>query len=174
MSATVTLWQGHASEPVPGPLAESTVRFGTHADLMRLVAKSDLAFDQVWMVAAIGDYAAKPAKQKIASEQGNLTLTLTPLPKVIEAIRKKTKATLIAFKAESDATKLLAAARSRLKRYGAQFIVANPSTSFASDDTVAHLVSAKGATKLSGPKSQVLPAIVALVAEWAQPKKGRQ
>lgn len=166
LGAEVTLWQGHASEAVPSHLENATKRFATHADLMRLVGKADLAkVDQVWMVAAIGDYASQPAKEKIASEQKSLRLELTPLPKVIEAVRKKApRAILVAFKAESDPKRLLAAARSRLKRYDAQFVVANPGTSFGSDDTVAHLVYPKGAKRFTGPKAEVLPTIVALVA----------
>jgi phosphopantothenoylcysteine decarboxylase/phosphopantothenate--cysteine ligase len=164
LGAEVTLWDGHTSDPLPSHLEAHTKSFSTHADLMRL-AGSAKGFDQVWMPAAIGDYATVPSKAKIASEQKVLTLQLKPLGKVVEVLRKKMpKATLVAFKAESDTKGLLAAAQDRLKRYKAQFVVANLATAFGADDTTVHLVFPGGHETLSGPKDQVLPTLVGLVA----------
>lgn len=171
LGARVTLWQGQASEPVPSHLAASTKAFATHADLMRLAQKADLkGVTQVWMPAAIGDYGAKPAKAKIASEQKALHLELKPLPKVIEVLRKRVpKATLVAFKAESDGKALVAKAQERLKRYKAQYVVANLAAAFGAADTTVHLVHAKGSETFTGPKGEVLPTIVDLVALAARP-----
>ncbi|MEK6976097.1 MAG: bifunctional phosphopantothenoylcysteine decarboxylase/phosphopantothenate--cysteine ligase CoaBC [Candidatus Thermoplasmatota archaeon] len=171
LGAAVTLWEGHTTEPTPGHLVGRTVRFATHADLMRLAkGKSAAAFDHIWMPAAIGDYGAKPAKQKVPSGEASLTLELGPLPKVAEVLRKAApKATLVAFKAESDAGALAKAARERLTRYGAQFIVANLATAFGAVDTTVHLVHAKGHETFTGPKDEVLPTIVDLVAMAARP-----
>lgn len=179
LGADVELWQGHASLEVPSHLQGRVVRFSTHADLVRLAGAADLsAFAQVWMPAAIGDYAAPPSKSKIASGKRSLTLKLAPLPKVVEAVRKAgPQAVLVAFKAESDPKALLPQAKDRLKRYGAQFIVANTSDAFGSDDTEVLLVSAKGHESLRGPKAEVLPTVVDLVAlSGATPKtpKGRK
>lgn len=166
LGADVTLWQGHASVEVPSHLAHRVVRFSSHDDLLRLAKAADLSgFDHVWMPAAVGDYAAVPAKAKIASGKSRLTLQLRPLPKVVEAIRAAApKAILVAFKAESDAKALAKQARDRLKRYGAQFVVANTSDAFGADDTEVLLVHAKGSQSFKGPKSQVLPTVVDLVA----------
>jgi phosphopantothenoylcysteine decarboxylase/phosphopantothenate--cysteine ligase len=166
LGADVALWQGHASVEVPSHLAHTVVRFSSHADLARLVAAADLSgFDQVWMPAAIGDYAAAPSASKIASGKPSLDLRLKPLPKVVEAVRKAApQAVLVAFKAESDAKALLRQAKDRLARYGAQFVVANTSDAFGADDTELLLVSAKGHETLKGPKSEVLPTVVDLVA----------
>jgi phosphopantothenoylcysteine decarboxylase / phosphopantothenate---cysteine ligase len=166
LGAEVTLWQGHATVGVPAHLARRVVRFDGHADLMAAVQAADLSgYDQVWMPAAIGDYAPRPAKAKIASGKRSLSLELTPLPKVVETIRKAApKAVLVAFKAESDAKALLSQAKDRLKRYGAQFVVANTSDAFGSDHTDLLLVHAKGQERLHGPKSEVLPTVVGLVA----------
>ncbi|MFA5944633.1 MAG: bifunctional phosphopantothenoylcysteine decarboxylase/phosphopantothenate--cysteine ligase CoaBC [Candidatus Thermoplasmatota archaeon] len=166
LGADVTLWQGHASVEVPGHLAHRVVRFSSHDDLMRLAAAADLSgFDHVWMPAAIGDYAAVPATSKIASGKSSLTLKLRPLPKVVEAIRAAApKAVLVAFKAESNAQALLGQAKDRLKRYGAQFVVANTSDAFGADDTEVLLVHAKGSQSFKGPKSEVLPTVVDVVA----------
>lgn len=171
LGADVTLWQGHATQPTPAHLAPRTFSFATHADLMRLAKGRGLAaFDQVWMPAAIGDYGAKPAKAKIPSGAESLTIELGPLAKVAEVLRKAApKATLVAFKAESDANDLVARARDRLTRYGAQYVVANATTSFGSTETTAHLVHAKGHETFTGPKEQVLPTIVDLVALAARP-----
>ncbi|MGB0653736.1 MAG: bifunctional phosphopantothenoylcysteine decarboxylase/phosphopantothenate--cysteine ligase CoaBC [Thermoplasmatota archaeon] len=168
--ADVTVWQGHATEPLPDALLERTTPFATHADLMALVAGADLAvFDQIWMPAALADYAPEPVAGKIGSEQAELTLALKPTGKVIEAIRRAAPAprtTLVAFKAESDADALLDRARSRLERYGAQFIVANTTAAFAADATEVHLLGADGAeATFTGDKEHVLADVVAAVAK---------
>jgi phosphopantothenoylcysteine decarboxylase/phosphopantothenate--cysteine ligase len=166
LGADVMLWQGHASVEVPGHLAHRVVRFSSHEDLMLLAKAADLSgYDHVWMPAAIGDYAAVPAKAKIASGKTGLTLKLRPLPKVVEAIRAAApRAVLVAFKAESDAKVLAKQAKDRLKRYGAQFVVANTSDAFGADDTEVLLVHAKGSQSFKGPKSEVLPTVVDIVA----------
>lgn len=166
LGADVTLWQGHATAEVPLPLKDLAVPFSTHADLMGLVRSTDLAaFDQVWMSAAVGDYAAVPAPGKIPSGRRSLTLRLRPLPKVIEAIRAAApQACLVAFKAESDPKVLLARAKERRKRYGAQFVVANTAEAFGATDTTILLVHAKGHERLQGPKDEVLPTLVDVVA----------
>ncbi|MEA3203900.1 MAG: phosphopantothenoylcysteine decarboxylase / phosphopantothenate---cysteine ligase [Thermoplasmata archaeon] len=164
LGANVTLWLGRAAVEVPEHLLPNSVRFATHADLVRL-AKADLAgYAQVWMPAAIGDFAAKPAKQKLGSDKA-VHLDLEPLPKVIALLRRAApKATLVAFKAESDPKQLLAKAKDRLKRHKAQFVVANLATSFGAETTEVHLVSAGKARTFKGPQAQVLPQVVAAVA----------
>lgn len=177
LGAEVTLWQGHGSVSIPTHLEPCAVRFSTHADLMDVAGASDLSgYAQVWMPAAVGDYATKPAMQKLESGKRGITLHLEPTTKVIAAIRKRAPhATLVAFKAESDAKRLLKQARSRLKEYGADFVVANLAESFGSATTTAHLVSPKGAAAFSGPKEAVLAAIVREVAK-SRPaaRKGRK
>lgn len=177
LGASVVLWQGHATHPLPTHLVPTAIPFSSHADLMDLVKYSKLGgFDQIWMPAAIGDYAAKPAKHKIASEGESLDLTMRPLAKIIEAVRRKApKATLVAFKAESDKAKLLERARERLARYKAQFIVANSAGSFGAATTTVHVLAASGVmTSLTGPKEQVIPAVVRTVAAAAPARKGRK
>lgn len=166
LGARVWLWQGHASLEVPSHLERSVVRFSSHDDLARLVRAADLsAVDHVWMPAAIGDYAAAPAKEKIASGKPSLSLRLKPLPKIVEAVRKAApRAVLVAFKAESDPKALLRQAKDRLKRYGAQYVVANTSEAFGSGDTDVWLVHARGSEHFTGPKDEVLPTVVDMVA----------
>ncbi len=171
LGAHVRLWYGNATAPVTADLEERTLRYSTHADLVRLVESlgdgaTDDAYDQVWMPAAINDYAPEASPTKLASEQ-DLTLTLRPLGKIIESIRARLpRATLVAFKAESDADALLDRARGRLERYGAQFIIANTARSFGAHDTEAWLLGANGLQEhYEGPKETVLAEIARRVAE---------
>ncbi len=163
--ATVTLWLGNSFHAV-GDHVE-TVRFQTHAELMALVEQNDLAtYSTIWMPAAIGDYSPVVEAGKIPSEQSDLTVPLTPLPKVIEAVRPRAPdATLVAFKAEADADQLIAKAQGRLERYGAQFIVANTTTAFGSIETEVHLVAPEREIAVfAGDKEDVLRRVVETVA----------
>jgi phosphopantothenoylcysteine decarboxylase / phosphopantothenate---cysteine ligase len=170
LGAEVTLWQGHATVAVPAHLEPCAVRFSTHGDLIDLVQATDLSgYDQVWMPAAIGDYAARPAAQKIPSGKRALRIDLEPTAKVIAAVRAKApRATLVAFKAESDARRLLPQARDRLKRHEADFVVANTSDAFAAATTTAHLVTARSSSTFRGAKADVLARIVLAVAKAAR------
>lgn len=163
--ADVTLWYGHATEPVPEHLADATTRFATHAELMQK-AKEAAAFDEVWMPAAINDYAPEPAPDKIGSEQDGITVAMKPLEKVIAVLREALPdADLIGFKAESDAGKLEAQAKDRLERYGCRFIVANTAEAFGADDTTIHLIGHDATRVLTGSKSTVLRDVVRAVGE---------
>ncbi len=159
LGAEVDLWYGLGSAtPAAG---HETTRFQTHADLMAMV-DGMAAYDEVWMPAAINDYAPVPSASKIASEAEDLSLALQPLAKVIEAVRKRLpEATIIAFKAESDHDKLLERARSRLGRYDAQWIVANTDASFSAEETEAWLLGRDGSQRtFAGDKRVVLRQII--------------
>lgn len=166
LGAHVDLWYGHGTEPAPGWLP--VVRFGSHADLMGLVVDHVMGrYDQIWMPAAINDYAPDAATDKIGSEQDGITLPLHSLEKVITHVRAAApKAVLVAFKAESDPDTLLERARARIERYQAQFIVANTSAAFGAKDTRLHLLGADGTTTpFAGPKDRVLRGVARAVAE---------
>lgn len=166
LGADVQLWYGHATEPVPSALASFTTRFATHAELMRRVEDTDGTFDQVWMPAAINDYAPEARTEKIGSEHDGLVLPMNPLPKVIEAARKRWKnAVLVAFKAESDAARLEERARERMARYKAQWVVANSAEAFGSDDTQLLLIGPDDSRPFTGAKRRVLADVARAVAE---------
>lgn len=170
LGADVTLWYGHATRPVPSDLAGVAVPFTTHASLTRLAEAAEPgSFDQVWMPAAVNDYAPEPSSAKIGSGQQGLSIPLRPLGKVIEVLRGRLPdAVLVAFKAESDAARLLERARGRLERYGSQFVVANTSDSFGAEGTEAWLLGADGTEqRYAGSKQDVLAAIARRVAESA-------
>ncbi|MEK6985650.1 MAG: bifunctional phosphopantothenoylcysteine decarboxylase/phosphopantothenate--cysteine ligase CoaBC [Candidatus Thermoplasmatota archaeon] len=169
LGADVALWMGRSSAAMPEWLDPCARRFETVQDLLDLIKATDLKqFRQVWMPAALGDFATQPAKQKLSSEK-TITLRLEPMPKAIAALRKKApKATLIAFKAESNAKTLVVRARSRLKAYGAQFVVANTGDAFGADSSTLQLVTARSAKLFKGPKAQTLEQVARAVAEVAK------
>ncbi len=159
LGGDVDLWYGLGSATPAS--SHDTVRFQSHADLMALVDDMD-SYDEVWMPAAINDYAPVAATTKIASEAKELTITMTPLGKVIEAIRKRLPdAALVAFKAESEREHMLERARGRLERYDAQWIIANTDASFSAEDTEAWLLGRDGTEQaFSGDKRTVLRHII--------------
>lgn len=158
LGADVTVWQAHPRHTFAAPVAVEP--FETVEDLLAKVASTRRDWDMIWMPAAIGDYAPGRAEGKLPSEKKALELTLHPLPKVIEALRKRSpKAFLVAFKAEATSKGLETRARERLRRYKAQAIVANAAASFGAENTQALLVLPKGKKAFSGPKSTVLAAL---------------
>ncbi len=165
LGADVELWYGHATQPVPVSLADATQPFVSHADLLNM-APGAAGFDQIWMPAAINDYAPEASVEKIGSEQDALVMALRPLSKIIEKVRAAAPdATLVAFKAETDAARLAERARGRLHRYGAQAIVANTAASFGADDTRALLITQDHDETFEGPKAEVLSRIALAVAD---------
>lgn len=157
--ADVALWYGHATQGVPEALADCTTRFTSHADLLELARKAS-GFDQIWMPAAINDYAPEPSEHKISSEQDEVHVTMRPLAKIIEQLRSVLpEADLIAFKAESDADQLESQARDRMARYGCRYVVANTADAFGADATRVHLVG-EDVEVIEGSKEHVLRAVV--------------
>ena len=77
--------------------------------------------------AAVSDFSPKKHRGKIPSREGSLTLDLEPTPKVLAALRKATKGTLVGFKAEAGVTpsELKAKAMALLKEADLDFVVAN-------------------------------------------------
>lgn len=176
LGASVRLWYGQATYPVPTWLLDQTTTFSSHQSLLDLansVAAGD--FHQVWMPVAVNDYAPEAQPEKIKSGQEGLSIPLRPLGKIIEVLRGRVPdAVLVAFKAESDAASLLERARGRLLRYGSQFIVANSSDAFGSTDTELWLLGQGGMEeRFAGSKEEVLASVARRVAE-TPPDQTRQ
>ena len=148
----VELWLGR-HEVVP-PRWLPIKAFETTADLLKMV--KGLTCDYCLVPAAISDFAPRPRAGKIPTAKGRLTLELDPTPKVIDAIRKESPCTLVAFKAESGVTKkeLVARARERLKQSKVDFIVANDLRRVTKAKTSLTVLSAKGKSRdFEGPKA---------------------
>ena len=99
-NAHVTLWYGLSTKIPPSHI--ETTKYQTFNELNTLIQKTDLTpYTTIIICAAIADYTPQKQSGKIPSVQSNLTLTLTPTPKLLKKIRKKNpKTKLIAFKLE--------------------------------------------------------------------------
>lgn len=150
--ADVELWLGRHEVSVPSWLATRT--FDTTADLAEMV---DKALADVCLVpAAISDFSPRKQKGKIPSRKGAMTLDLQPTPKVLAALRKAAKGTLVGFKAEAgvSAAELKAKAMALLKEADLDLVVANDVAAVQRDATAITIFDRKGkSVTFAGPKS---------------------
>ena len=150
----VELWLGR--HEVPPPPWIPVRPFETTAELLKMAA--DIACDYCLVPAAISDYAPVKRKGKVSTDKGRLSLELEPTPKVIEAIRKESACTLVAFKAEFGVSKSerLKRAKDRMKRARADFIVANDLGEVSRTHTHVTILDARGRAKeFKGPKAEM-------------------
>lgn len=140
--ADVELWMGHHEVPVPAWLPANS--FDTTANLAAMVAGA--AADVCLVPAAISDFSPRKQKGKIPSREGTLTLALEPTPKVLAALRKVTKGTLVGFKAEADVSpaELKAKAMALLKEGDLDLVVANDVSAVKRDTTAITIFDRKG------------------------------
>lgn len=168
LGAHVEHWFGHghvAHHESPAHVA--TKRFVTVADLLAMVEGTDLSrFDAVLMPAAISDYGPAASSGKIPSEGGDLTLRLSPLPKVVKALRERYHGALVAFKAESGIAEkaLVEKARRSIAANRAAFVVANDLRSVGVDDTSVLLVDERDVRSVRGTKHEVAVAVLEKLA----------
>lgn len=120
--AEVELWTGRMSVPVPGYFKCRSFR--RVEELLGMVDEID--HDAVIVPAALSDYAPISTPGKIPSGSKTIALKLTGLPKVLPAIRPRTRV-LIGFKAEIGVSseELIGRARARLEEYDLDLIAAN-------------------------------------------------
>jgi phosphopantothenoylcysteine decarboxylase/phosphopantothenate--cysteine ligase len=123
----VTLFLARHATPPRSPRVR-VVPFTTAAELRARLLAARPAPDAVLHAAAVSDYAPVAARGKVRSGQARWTVELRPLPKVVDALRRRHRRALIClFKLESRVTprelerRALAAAR----RAGAQLVFAN-------------------------------------------------
>lgn len=149
LGARVTLVSGPVS--LPEPVGVDIVRVVT-ADEMLEAAKAALPADMAIFAAAVADWrVAKPKSEKIKKKRSEAApkLALTENPDILKTLAhlKRQRPTLvIGFAAETQ--RVLAHARRKLKRKGADWIVANdvsPETGIMGGDrNTVHLLSAGG------------------------------
>lgn len=140
--ADVELWMGRHEVLVPAWIP--TTSFETTADLANMLPKADV--DICLVPAAIADFSPKKRKGKIPSREGALTLDLEPTPKVLGALRKAIKGTLVGFKAEAAVTpeELKTKAMKLLKEAALDFVVANDMARVKRDATSITIYDPKG------------------------------
>jgi phosphopantothenoylcysteine decarboxylase/phosphopantothenate--cysteine ligase len=136
-----------------------TKRFRTVKELLRTVKR--LKMDICLVPASLSDYAAKKSKGKIPSNLGKMSLDLEPMPKVIEAVRKR-KCLLVGFKAEYEVSKreLQARAMKRLKSAGLDIVVANDLTKVGKRESEVLVLDKKGKKReLKGTRPKIAEGI---------------
>ncbi len=147
--ADVTLVQD--GETVPYAAVE---RVESAAEMLAATMDAVEGADALVSAAAISDYTAEPAAEKIPSG-GELTLELSPTPKLIDRVREAhPDLPIVGFKLETgaDDTALVAAARERVERTGLAFVVANDASVLGADETRALLVDG-GVEEYTGSKA---------------------
>jgi phosphopantothenoylcysteine synthetase/decarboxylase len=106
-----------------------TEEFGSTRDLFARMERLVPGASLVVHSAAVGDYEAAPRAEKIASGQPEVTIRLTPAPKILDRVRAwNADCTLVSFKAgspELDPCALEAVARAQLVRTGSDLVFAN-------------------------------------------------
>ncbi|MGQ9759489.1 MAG: bifunctional phosphopantothenoylcysteine decarboxylase/phosphopantothenate--cysteine ligase CoaBC [Candidatus Methanomethylicaceae archaeon] len=149
--ASVTLITGPTRIPPP-PIAE-TVRINTTEEMLEAVerALSAKRYDLLVMAAAPLDFTIIDRRDGKISSTSPLTLTLRPLPKIVEAARAISKETfIIGFKAEYGLPRdeLISRARTKLLDSGMDLIVANdlssPLTGFEADTDEVYVLDKNG------------------------------
>jgi phosphopantothenoylcysteine decarboxylase/phosphopantothenate--cysteine ligase len=106
------------------PYGVERVRVETSAEMREAVLAHRVGASVVLMAAAVSDYVPRAAEAKIKRRGAALTLTLDEGPDILAELgRARGEEILVGFAAETD--DLLANARAKLERKGADFIVAN-------------------------------------------------
>ena len=158
--STVELWYGHATEPVPSYIPFK--RYETVTDLLALLKDKRLRqFDTIIVCAAIANYITKKQNGKIPSGKESLTLTFTPAPAVLEALRSRAPdAVLIAFKTEALKKNVKRKTRQLLTKYHLDGAVGNMLTGFGGDDNEILILPKKGKSFWRKGKKEVLASVI--------------
>ncbi len=160
--AEVKLILGPTPEPVPESIPVERVE--TAGEMLEAVKKEINRSHYFISAAAVADFTTEQAKEKLDSRGGELTLTLRPTRKVLEAV-KDSGAVKCGFKALHDVPEgeLVDAARRLLQESNLDLVVANDVSRgvFGSDENEVYLVDKKGVKHLPRmSKTQVAAAIM--------------
>jgi phosphopantothenoylcysteine decarboxylase/phosphopantothenate--cysteine ligase len=159
---------GHDTTLLLGPVAQAPLdvlsaagvhieRFESCAQLQRLIEAHWPSHDMLIMAAAVADYrpvrSASTGTKKLPRQSGQcLTLTLEATPDLVAAAAaaKRPDQRVIAFALE-QADQLETRAIDKLRRKGADAIVANPLDSMGADTVTAVWLAASGDREALGP-----------------------
>jgi phosphopantothenoylcysteine decarboxylase/phosphopantothenate--cysteine ligase len=120
-----------------------------------VLAHTDSA-DALVSAAAISDYTVETAEEKIRSGQEDLTLDLSPTPKLIDTVRERAPdLPIVGFKAETEADEaaIVEQAQALQERAGLAFVVGNAATVMGEADTRAILVDGDETETVEGSKA---------------------
>ncbi|PSQ17580.1 bifunctional phosphopantothenoylcysteine decarboxylase/phosphopantothenate--cysteine ligase CoaBC [Halobacteriales archaeon QS_8_69_26] len=129
----------------------------TAEEMLSAVLEAVEDADAVVSAAAIGDYTVDPREGKIRSGQ-ELTLELTPTPKVIDEVRDvRPDLPVVGFKAETSGEDdaMVEAARTTLRRADLSFVVANDASMMGQEDTRTLFVTDVDVEEYAGSKDDL-------------------
>ncbi len=143
--------------------AIKVIRFKFFEELKNILAKElRKKYDILIHSAAVSDYRLKKiSKRKISSQLKNLSLKLSPTPKLIDAVKKiQPSLFLVGFKFEPGAQKagLIRQARSLIRHSGADLVVAN--TGISRGRYNAYIVNKDAVTAEAGSKDGLAKALL--------------
>ena len=152
LGADVTLV--HDSEDV---LYADVSRVETAAEMLEEVRNGvSEGADAFVSAAAISDYTVEAADEKIRSGQ-DLSLDLSPTPKLIDEIRAESDLPIVGFKAETsgDDEAMVEQARETLRRADLSFVVANDASVMGDDRTRTLFVREHSVREYAGTKAEL-------------------
>ncbi|WP_335999482.1 bifunctional phosphopantothenoylcysteine decarboxylase/phosphopantothenate--cysteine ligase CoaBC [Halorientalis halophila] len=143
----------HDGDSVPYADVETVESAAEMLDAVQ--AEADDA-DALVSAAAISDYTVEAADEKIRSGKEELTLSLSPTPKLIDAVRDAhPDLAIVGFKVETEGgdDELVERARETMNRAGLSFVVGNRADVMGDVETRALLVRAESAEEYAGSKA---------------------
>ena len=150
--ASVTLISGPSA--LATPVGAERVDVVTAGEMQQAVLSRLDGTDALLMAAAVADFRAEPAGQKIKRAKGELSLTLRPTEDILALVAQRRKKgsrpqVVVGFAAESQ--DLVANARLKAREKGLDLIVANdilaPDAGFAVETNRVTLIDASGAVQ---------------------------
>ncbi len=161
LGADVDLYLGSVRVEVPQYL-----RYSTFSNVASLVSKipSIEKNDAVIVPAALSDFTTNKMRGKVSSDKP-IKITLKPAPKFLKLLRKSYTGVIVGFKAEFDVGRkeLLERARSRMKEYGLDMVVANDIKDVRPGITKVIVLKGRDETTLEGDKLDVARRILELL-----------
>jgi phosphopantothenoylcysteine decarboxylase/phosphopantothenate--cysteine ligase len=159
----------HGKSGIDGRCSWADVRrVGTAAEMRNAVESAIGDADALVSAAAIGDYTVDAADEKIRSGREDLTLSLRPTPKLIDAVRADhPDLPIVGFKAETgeDDGEITAQARRIMDRADLSFVVANDASVMGAEETRAVFVREDGETTFEGTKDELGVRVAAELAD---------
>ncbi|MEM3395728.1 MAG: bifunctional phosphopantothenoylcysteine decarboxylase/phosphopantothenate--cysteine ligase CoaBC [Thermoplasmata archaeon] len=138
-------------------------RFTTVEDLLAKLKKLD--YDYIFVPAALSDFTVDTKEGKLPSNREH-RIVLKPLPKVLNHLRKRSRALIVGFKAEPVAAEkqLINRAFAALKANDIDFICANTLSNVGTETGEVFLIDKNGsATRIAGTKEKIAEKIFDLV-----------
>ena len=153
LGADVTLVHNGGDVPYAEVARVETAAEMREAVLDRVTAG---AADALVSAAAIADYTVEAADEKIRSGR-DLSLDLSPTPKLIDAVREASDIPVVGFKAETggDDAAMVERARETLRRAHLSFVVANDASVMGGDETRTLFVRGNSVREYEGTKAEL-------------------